>query len=98
MGLTVAPRPAGDGIVVTNVDPNGVVTEKGIKTEDVILEDWRLKGLESSRHFQGDPSRAEGWQAQGAHASESGRTSEVRHTARRAGVTDNARDKLRSKI
>ena len=43
LGLTLAPANevaggAGDGVVVTNVDPNGVAAEHGFKTGDVILE------------------------------------------------------------
>jgi serine protease Do len=39
LGLTVAPAGSGaDGVVVTEVDPNGVASEHGLKTGDVILE------------------------------------------------------------
>jgi serine protease Do len=39
LGLTVAPAASGaDGVVVTEVDPNGVASEHGLKTGDVILE------------------------------------------------------------
>src|SRR5207253_6919286 len=43
LGLTLAPaaQVAGsgsEGVVVTNVDPNGVASEQGFKTGDVILE------------------------------------------------------------
>jgi serine protease Do len=38
LGLTVAPQAGGNGIIVTNVDPNGIAAEQGFKTGDVILE------------------------------------------------------------
>jgi serine protease Do len=36
LGMLVAP--AGDGVVVTNVDPDGIAAEQGVKTGDVILQ------------------------------------------------------------
>ena len=43
LGLTVAPagQVAGsgsEGVVVTEVDPNGIASDQGVKTGDVILE------------------------------------------------------------
>ena len=43
LGLTLAPAgevagSTGEGVVVTNVEPNGVAAEHGFKTGDVILE------------------------------------------------------------
>ena len=38
LGLAVAPRTGGDGVVVTNVDPEGAAAEHGFNTGDVILE------------------------------------------------------------
>ena len=37
-GLTVAAQPGGEGVVVTDVDPNGVAADRGFKSGDVILE------------------------------------------------------------
>jgi serine protease Do len=38
LGLTVAPQAGGNGVIVTNVDPDGIAAEQGFKTGDVILE------------------------------------------------------------
>jgi serine protease Do len=38
LGLSVAPEKGGNGVVVTNVDPDGIAAEQGFKTGDVILE------------------------------------------------------------
>jgi len=38
LGLTLAPGSNGDGVVVSNVDPNGVAAEQGLKNGDVIYE------------------------------------------------------------
>jgi serine protease Do len=39
LGLTLAPAGSGsEGVVVTNVDPNGAASEQGFQTGDVILE------------------------------------------------------------
>jgi serine protease Do len=38
LGLTVAAKAGSDGVVVTNLDPDGVAAEHGFKTGDVILE------------------------------------------------------------
>jgi serine protease Do len=38
LGLTVAPKAGSDGVVITNLDPDGVAAEHGFKTGDVILE------------------------------------------------------------
>ena len=38
LGLTVAPKAGTEGVVVTNVDPEGTAAEHGFKTGDVILE------------------------------------------------------------
>jgi serine protease Do len=38
LGLSVAPRAANDGMVVSEVDPDGVAAERGVHTGDVIFE------------------------------------------------------------
>jgi serine protease Do len=38
LGLTVAPKAGTEGVVVTNVDPDGAAAEHGFRTGDVILE------------------------------------------------------------
>ena len=38
LGVTVAPQAGGNGVIVTNVDPDGIAAEHGFKTGDVILE------------------------------------------------------------
>jgi serine protease Do len=38
LGFNVSPRSGGDGVVVSNVDPDGLAAERGIKNGDVILE------------------------------------------------------------
>ncbi len=38
LGFAVAPKPGGDGVVVTNVDPNGPAAEHGFKVGDTILD------------------------------------------------------------
>ena len=39
LGLTLAPAGSGaEGVVVTNVDPNGAASEQGFQTGDIILE------------------------------------------------------------
>jgi serine protease Do len=38
LGLAVAPQTGGEGVVVTNVDPDGLAAEQGFQTGDVILQ------------------------------------------------------------
>ena len=38
LGVTVAPRPGEEGVIVTNVDPNGIAARHGLEKGDVILE------------------------------------------------------------
>jgi serine protease Do len=38
LGLAVAPQAGGEGVVVTNVDPDGLAAEQGFQTGDVILQ------------------------------------------------------------
>jgi serine protease Do len=38
LGLSVAPRAGGDGVVVSEVDPDGAAAERDVQTGDVILE------------------------------------------------------------
>ena len=37
-GLSVVPRPGGDGMEVTELEPNGLAAEHGFKPADIILE------------------------------------------------------------
>jgi serine protease Do len=38
LGLSVAPRAGGDGVVVSEVDPDGAAAERDVQPGDVILE------------------------------------------------------------
>jgi serine protease Do len=38
LGLSVAPRVGGGGVVVSEVDPDGAAAERDVQTGDVILE------------------------------------------------------------
>jgi serine protease Do len=53
LGLTVAARADKDGVVVAAVDPNGIAAERGIKSDDVMLE---IAGIKV--HSPSDVSRA----------------------------------------
>ena len=38
LGLTVAPRAGGDGVIVSNVDPEGAAAGRGFRNGDVIFD------------------------------------------------------------
>ena len=93
LGLTLAPAgevagSGSDGVVVTNVDPNGVAAEHGFKTGDVILEvgGKKVGSPADIRNALGDAQK-EGKRTV-ADAGEVGRCDEVRRAAARPSLTE----------
>ena len=88
LGLTLAPAgevagSGNEGVVVTNVDPDGLAAEHGLKTGDVILEVAGKKVGQPGRRARCGRGRPEGRQAHRADAREVGRRHQVRRPSAR---------------
>ncbi len=93
LGLTLAPagQVAGsgsEGVVVTEVDPDGVAAEHGFKTGDVILEVGGKTVARPADVREAIARCAQGRQAHRADAGEVGRRHQVRRPSARPRLTE----------
>jgi PDZ domain len=78
-----------EGVVVTDVDPNGLASDQGVKTGDIILEVGGKKVATPFDVRSGLKDAQKEKQAYDPHASEVGRRDEVRRSAARSGLSKN---------